>query len=230
MESARRHQTGVLLCTALPPFSPSMKQAMLTVTCQQEAGREELMLKRVITKAAAVLGGTVMIGAATTAPASASEGLSEVREFKRTLSAASVPYDGTGEEGTGARGGFASRPVGSFSWSWKGTTINVPAGCFLNMSVRGSGLNLSGTTTGVDCVGPAAIIPGMFCNWSGRYQFKDTSNRVYATETTSVRSGCGQASFHIPGAKKRTMRTGSICVQFRNNGVVRGTTCMAVFK
>lgn len=203
---------------------------MSTVKCQQAADGEEEMVTRMITKSAAVLGGAVLIGAATTAPASASAGLSEVREFERALTAASAPYDAAADGGSNARGGCASRPVGSFSWSWKGTTINVPAGCFLNMSVRGSGLNLSGTTTGVDCIGPAAIVPGMFCNWSGRYQFKDTSDRVYATETTSVRSGCGQASFHIPGAKKRTMRAGSICVQFRNNGVVRGTTCMAVFK
>lgn len=143
------------------------------------------MLTRMITKAAAVLGGAVLIGAGTTAPASASAGSSEVREFERTLAAATAPYDAAADAGSNARGGFASRPVGSFSWSWKGTTINVPAGCFLNMSVRGSGLNLSGTTTGVDCVGPAAIIPGMFCNWSGRYQFKDSFAEPLAWRSSS---------------------------------------------
>ncbi|WP_242089765.1 hypothetical protein [Curtobacterium sp. DN_7.5] len=185
-----------------------------------------MFTKGFITAIAAV-GGAVLVGAVMATPANAVSGTSHgVGHPGRSVEEAADPSG----SGATARGGFASRPVGSFSWSWKGATINVPAGCFLNLSVRGSGLSLTGTTAGVDCIGPAAIIPGMFCNWSGRYQFKDTSNRVYATETTAVRSGCGQASFHIPGAKKRTMRTGSICLQFRNNGVVRGTTCMAVFK
>lgn len=127
------------------------------------------------------------------------------------------------------QGGFATSPVASFSWNWNGVTINVPGGCFLNMTVQGSGLKLSGTISGVECIGPAATIPGLFCNWSGVYRFLDSSGREYARQATAVRNGCGQASFNIPGASQRTMRTGSICVDFRNNGTTRGTTCMAVF-
>ena len=131
--------------------------------------------------------------------------------------------------GPTSQGGFATSPVASFSWSWNGVTVNVPAGCFLNMTVQGTGLKLDGTISGVECVGPAATIPGLFCNWSGVYRFLDSSGREYARQTSAVRNGCGQASFNISGASPRTMQTGSICIDFRNNGTTRGTTCMAVF-
>lgn len=134
------------------------------------------------------------------------------------------------EGGNSINGGFATSPVASFRWSYRGVTIVVPAGCFLNMAVRGSGLSVTGSTTAVECYGPAAIIPGMFCNWSGVYRFKDVNGRQYAQETTSVRSGCGQAVFKIPSVKKHTLRPGSMCVDFRNNGEARGRTCMAIYR
>ena len=97
------------------------------------------------------------------------------------------------------------------------------------MTVRGEGLTLDGTTAAVDCFGPAATVPSMFCNWSGQYRFLNAQGQMYASETTDIQVGCGQASFYIPGATPRAMQTGSICLDFRNNGFVRGTTCMAVF-
>lgn len=126
--------------------------------------------------------------------------------------------------------GFVARPVTSFSWSLKGITINVPAGCVLGMRVVGKKLKLDKTIAYVDCIGPAAIIPGMFCNWGGEYRFLNTSGKVYAREKTKVTLGCGQASFAIPSAKSRNMKNGKICLDFINNGTKRGTACMAVFQ
>ena len=125
-------------------------------------------------------------------------------------------------------GGFASRPVGTFSYSWKGGTINVPTGCFLNMRVHGDGLALHGTTAAVDCIGPAAIVP-LFCNYRGRYRFLDTNGKEYASRLTPLKTGCGQASYPLSDGRHMSMRTGSICLDFVVNGTTRGTTCMAVF-
>jgi len=124
--------------------------------------------------------------------------------------------------------GFATSPVGTFQYSYGGVTINVPTGCFLNMSVFGTGLHLDSTEANVDCIGPAAIVP-LFCNWRGVYKFYNASNVLYASQTKPLHTGCGLASYPIEDATPRTMQTGSICLEFLVGGVKRATTCMAVF-
>ena len=83
----------------------------------------------------------------------------------------------TDEPTISPRGGFATKPISSFSWSFNGVNINVPVGCFLNMRVDGKGLWLAGTFTAVECVGVAAIVPAMFCNWKGVYRFVDSNGQ-----------------------------------------------------
>jgi hypothetical protein len=199
--------------------------------------REVMKLHRLVlrTVIATVAAGALALAAS--APASAAPALAgdtstdAISEYSASLRDQEKIYDAYTPDGmVGIQSGFATSPVASFTWSFRGVNIKVPAGCFLNMSVQGSGLKLDRTIAGVECVGPAAIVPGLFCNWSGKYRFLDARGKQYATETTKVRSGCGQASFNIPSAKSRTMKTGQICVDFLNNGTKRGTTCMAVFK
>lgn len=140
---------------------------------------------------------------------------------------ATDPQVGSDPE-AGIMGGFASRPVGKFSYSWKGGTINVPTGCFLNMRVHGDGLAMHGTTAAVECIGPAAIVP-LFCNYRGRYRFLDSNGKEYASRLTPLTTGCGQASYSLSDGRHKKMRTGSICLDFVVNGSTRATTCMAVF-
>jgi hypothetical protein len=193
--------------------------------------------RKFIGRSSVALGACLLFVAALASPATAAPNVAEpvadvdVHEQARKLADLSHAYD-SNQAGGGntVNGGFATSPVASFRWSYRGVTIVVPAGCFLNMSVRGSGLRVTGSTTAVECYGLAAVVPGMFCNWSGVYRFKDVNGRQYAQETTSVRSGCGQAVFNIPSVKKHTLRPGSMCVDFRNNGEVRGRTCMAIYR
>lgn len=125
--------------------------------------------------------------------------------------------------------GFATRPIGTFTWNYQGVDINVPTGCFLNMKVNGTGTHVDSTIANVDCIGPAATVPGLFCNYRGKYIFKDSDGNEYASEETAVHEGCGQASYPIDSMSSRDLQTGSICLDLELDGNVRGTTCIAVF-
>lgn len=194
------------------------------------------MFRILTARTSAAFGGCLLFIATLASPATAAPNPepaagADVQEQARELAALERAYNANqAGKGNSINAGFASSPVASFRWSYRGVTIVVPAGCFLNMSVRGSGLRVTGSTTAVECYGLAAVVPSMFCNWRGVYRFKDVNGRQYAQETTSVRAGCGQAVFHIPSVKKHTLRPGSMCVDFKNNGDVRGRTCMAIYR
>ena len=125
--------------------------------------------------------------------------------------------------------GFTTRPINTFSYSFEGTEINVPTGCFLAMRVNGPGLKVESTIANVECVAIAATIPGLFCNYRGKYVFKDEEGREYGSEETELQEGCGHASYPIPSMSPRELRTGSLCLELHMDGSRRGEACISVF-
>lgn len=122
---------------------------------------------------------------------------------------------------------FGSQPIGSFKYSAGGVEINVPAGCFLNHKIDGSGKYITRDFAGVDCAGPAATHPGLFCNYSYGFEYKDTNGKVYMTYKTATVNKCNTIT--NTGANPNLPRTlpyyGTACVSLYTSGTKRATQC-----
>jgi hypothetical protein len=128
--------------------------------------------------------------------------------------------------------GFGSSPIGAFSFSIGGATVQVPYGCFANMAVYGSGKKVTGINANVDCIGPAATIPNLLCNVQGRFRLVDTKGVTYRTAWGTSTNRCDMASATIkaPASMSTTTATsyGQLCVDTYVASTKRATTCVTI--
>ena len=129
--------------------------------------------------------------------------------------------------------GFGTTPLNTFTISVGGVNITVPDGCFLSMMVHGSDKKVKSLVAGVECIGPAAIIPGLFCNSYAKFRYVDVKGKTYKTATTKVNNKCLQAEIPITTPKAiapYTAKYGNLCVDVYAGGKKKATTCVAISK
>lgn len=130
--------------------------------------------------------------------------------------------------------GFGTSPVGTFSYSYQGISIQVPIGCWLSVSAHGAGRKITNIVAGVECIGPAAIIPGLLCNTKAQFRYTDSSGKTYLSGWSKSNPRClqAQADFRPPASisPKTASKCGQLCVDAYVNSAKRATTCVQITK
>lgn len=130
--------------------------------------------------------------------------------------------------GTGSGTAFGTEPIGSFSFSFEGLTINVPAGCFLTHYIQGDGLKADQENAGTDCTG-AGYWFGGFCNWRIDFKYYDDHNNLYYNHEGLTISRCDYNTFG-PMDNHRVLRAGRSCAVFYVAGKERARQCHNILK
>ncbi len=118
---------------------------------------------------------------------------------------------------------FGTAPVHTFSYSWGGATISVPAGCLFNHAIHGSGNYVQRHIVGTDCIGPGYWWGG-FCNYQFRIRYYSTSNQNYSTYTSPLTSRCDYNTSYTFN-QNLNFRTGYACAILVINGAERARQC-----
>ncbi|GAA3788246.1 hypothetical protein GCM10022403_023400 [Streptomyces coacervatus] len=128
------------------------------------------------------------------------------------------------------RSATGSGAVDSFSYTVGGATINVPTGCFLTHSIKGSGKKISSQIAGVDCVGLAAI-GTRFCNTRLEFHYADTAGKTYKIMRGPLNTTCktGTVPTYKIGARELP-KYGKACAQLFVNGKRRAVQCHFITK
>lgn len=160
---------------------------------------------------------------------SAESGRSSINAEQMTPTAPNIDEEATAVIPQNAFGG---QPINSFSYTFGGVDITVPQGCFLNHYIDGQDRKLNRATAGVDCAGPVALHPGLFCNYKFRFDYYDTNNSRYASRTSRTVNNCdtiteGADSAYLP---RTVPRYGRACVTFVVNGTDRATQCHSIVR
>lgn len=120
-------------------------------------------------------------------------------------------------------------PIGSFNYSVGGASISVPVGCFLTHRVVGSGQSVEDDFAGVDCVGPAAVLPGFFCNWQFKFEFYNDRGTRYFDTVEPVTHSCNTSiGVHHSPIAPFLADCGQACVRFIVNATVRASQCHSI--
>ncbi len=128
------------------------------------------------------------------------------------------------------RSAAGSTAIGSFSYSIGGATFNVPTGCFLTHSIKGSGKKIDRQITGVDCVGPA-VLATRFCNTRLEYHYADTAGKTYKIVRGPLNTTCKTGTVPVYKTGKRTLpKYGKACAQLFVNGKRRAVQCHFITK
>lgn len=132
------------------------------------------------------------------------------------LALGSVSVFGPSAEATA----FGSQAFGSFKVNVKGQTITIPRG-LLTHDLRGSGKKVTS-----DRVAFEQVLGGPTCIYKYSFQYRNTSNKTYRTNTTGTVNKCtwGTAyyGFNYPGTLKYY---GKACVVGYQGGKARATQC-----
>lgn len=137
-----------------------------------------------------------------------------------------VPVDASNDEAA-ARSAVGTQVISSFSYSWNGLQLPVPAG-HLAHRIDGSGLSLSGENA---IYGPAIGIGipwGVnLCNWRIDFQNRPAAGGVASTSTGPIHSTC--STFGIERTRGPfKAKAGVQCARLFVNSTFRGEQCHSV--
>jgi hypothetical protein len=124
---------------------------------------------------------------------------------------------------------LASSAMGTFTYQAGPVTIKVPSGCFLTVSMKydESNAGIGTTRAGTDCVGPAAILPRLFCNRKMTFSYYNNDNKRYFFWASQVSTNCKTfTSYEVPYSVRG--QYGKMCARFYVAGTHRKTTCIQV--
>ncbi|MFI5758991.1 hypothetical protein [Streptomyces sp. NPDC051569] len=126
----------------------------------------------------------------------------------------------------GTMGAAGSAAIGTFKYTFGGTTITVPTGCFLTHVIKGSGKKITSQTAGVDCVGVAALAT-RFCNTQLEFHYADTAGKTYKIQRGPLNTTCktGTVSTYSDTTSKTLPSYGKACAHLYVNGSRRSVQC-----
>lgn len=131
----------------------------------------------------------------------------------------------------GTKSAAGSTAIDSFSYEVGGVSIKVPTGCFLTHVVKGSGRKITNQITGVDCVGPTALL-SRFCNTRLEFHYADTSGKTYKVKRGPLNTTCkvGTVPTFKVGKDQTLPKFGKACAQLFVNGKRRAVQCHFITK
>ena len=120
---------------------------------------------------------------------------------------------------------FGCQYIGGFGFSWQGLTLQAPKG-YLCHSITGSGRSV---TNEYAYYGPApsvyGALTGRVCNWRIDFQYRNTSNVVYRTDTGATHNTCEYYIRRDQPTDKSLAYYGKACARLFVGGVLRSQQC-----